>query len=100
MRTPSGVTPLAVAPPSLSDRTLAFAFAGTKLLIGGSAEAPGVPTLTGLERAGTAVVRRSLGRLEGVDCMAIVLGDDAVAPAGFTLIGLRALFPRMPDVTL
>jgi NAD+ diphosphatase len=45
-------------------------------------------------------VRHYLGRLEGCDCMAIVLRDDAVAPTGFTLIGLRALFPRMPDAGL
>jgi len=63
MHTPTGFTPLAVAPPSLSDRTLAFAFAGTKLLIGGSAEAPVVPTLTELERAGITGVRHYLGRV-------------------------------------
>ena len=100
MHTPTGFTPQAVAPPSLSDRTLAFAFAGTKLLIAGSVEAPAVPTLSELERAGIAGVRHYLGRLEGVDCMAIALRDDAVAPADFTLIGLRALFPRMPDAAL
>lgn len=100
MHTPAGFTPHAIAPPSLSDRTLAFAFAGTKLLIGGSAEEPVVPTLTELTRAGITGVRHYLGRLEGCDCMAIVLRDDAVAPTGFTLIGLRALFPRMPDAGL
>ena len=63
MHTPTGFTPQAVAPPSLSDRTLAFAFAGTKLLIGGSAEAPVVPTLTELERADIGGVRHHLGRL-------------------------------------
>jgi NAD+ diphosphatase len=100
MHTPTGFTPQAVAPPSLSDRTLAFAFAGTKLLIGGSAEEPVVPTLTELERADISGVRHYLGRLEGCDCVAIVLSDDAVAPTGFTLIGLRALFPRMTDAAL
>jgi NAD+ diphosphatase len=100
MHTPTGFTPHAIVPPSLSDRTLAFAFAGTKLLIGGSAEEPVVPTLAELTRAGITGVRHYLGRLEGCDCMAIVLRDDAVAPTGFTLIGLRALFPRMPDAAL
>jgi len=100
MHTPTGFTPQAVAPPSLSDRTLAFAFAGTRLLIGGSAEEPVVPTLTELERADISGVRHYLGRLEGCDCVAIVLSDDAVAPTGFTLIGLRALFPRMTDAAL
>ena len=100
MHTPTGFTPQAVAPPSLSDRTLAFAFAGTRLLIGGSAEEPVVPTLTELERAEIGGVRHYLGRLEGCDCVAIVLSDDAVAPTGFTLLGLRALFPRMSDAAL
>jgi len=100
MHTPTGFTPQAVAPPSLSDRTLAFAFAGTRLLIGGSAEQPVVPTLTELERVDISGVRHYLGRLEGCDCVAIVLSDDAVAPTGFTLIGLRALFPRMSDAAL
>jgi NAD+ diphosphatase len=39
----------------------------------------------------------ALGRLDGVDCVAVALDDETNAPAGFTLAGLRALFLRVPE---
>ena len=100
MHTPSGFTPLHVAPPALSDATLAFAFVGAKLLIRGSEAAPAVPTLVDIVGAMPAGVRHYLGRLHGADCFAIGLPDDAPPPPGFVLTGLRALFLKLPESTL
>ncbi len=49
---------------------------------------------------GLAGVRHYLGQLQRADCIAVALPDDAIAPAGFCLAGLRSLFLRLPDVTL
>jgi NAD+ diphosphatase len=91
---------LHTAPASLSDTTLGFAFAGARLLVGGDEQSPAVPSLADLERAGVEGVRHYLGRLDGIDCVAVALPDDTVAPAGAFLAGLRSLFLRIPDATL
>ena len=44
--------------------------------------------------------RHYLGRLDGVDCVAMLLRDEAVAPAGYAFTGLRALFLRLPEPLL
>jgi NAD+ diphosphatase len=100
MHTPAGFTPLHIAPAALSATTLAFAFAGPRLLIGGDEQAPIVPSYGDVVRALPDGVRHYLGRLEGCDCVAIGLADDAVAPPGFHLAGLRSLFLRMPESRL
>jgi NAD+ diphosphatase len=100
MHTPVGFTPLHVAPSDLSATTLVFAFAGAKLLVGGSEDAPVVPSLGDLERAGLNGVRHYLGQLHRADCFALGLSDEAAAPDGYFFTGLRALFLRLPDVTL
>jgi NAD+ diphosphatase len=100
MHTPDGFTPLHVTPTAMSETTLAFAFAGAKLLVGGSEQSPVVPSLADVERAGLVGVRHYLGQLQRADCIAVALPDDAIAPAGFFLAGLRSLFLRLPDVTL
>jgi NAD+ diphosphatase len=100
MYTPAGFIPLHVTPSGLSETTLAFAFAGPRLLVGGSEQSPVVPSLDDVVRAGLDGVRHYLGRLQGADCVAVALPDDTVAPPGFFLAGLRSLFLRLPDVTL
>ena len=89
MHTPAGFTPLHVTPSAWSATTLAFAFAGAKLLLAGDEHAPVVPSLADLERAGVNGARHYLGRLQLADCVAVALPDDAVAPDGFALAGLR-----------
>jgi len=98
--TPSDFTPSHVAAEPLAGTALAFAFAQAKLLVCGDERAPTVPLVGDLERAGLAGERHYLGRLDGTDCVAVTLPDDALAPAGCTLTGLRALFLRMPDPLL
>lgn len=97
MLTPPGFVashaPLSTVPPS----ALAFAFAGTKLLVGGDEAAPTIPLAGELARAGLAGRTHHLGRLDGAECVAVALDDAATAPAGFALAGLRSLFLRMPE---
>jgi NAD+ diphosphatase len=100
MHTPEGFLPSHVTPEVLTGKTLAFAFAGPRLLVGGEAQAPVVPALADLERAGLHGIPHYLGRLQGADCIAVALADDTDAPSGFALAGLRSLFPRLPGVTL
>lgn len=100
MHTPEGFVPLHVSPQALSEATLAFAFAGSRLLVGGSEQSPVVPSLDDLARAGVDGVHHYLGQLQGADCVAVAMPDDTPAPPGFFLAGLRALFLRLPEVTL
>jgi NAD+ diphosphatase len=100
MHTPAGFTPSHVTPPSLTETTLAFAFAGPKLLVAGDTQSPVVPSLADLERSGLRGTQHYLGRLQHADCIAVALADDVQAPEGYALAGLRSLFLRLPDVTL
>ena len=102
MHTPAGFAPSQVAPALLPGTALVFAFADAKLLVAGADDMPTVPTLAEFERAGLAGDRHYLGRLHGVDCVAVTLPDaaaanDAGAPAGWRYAGLRSLFLRMRE---
>jgi NAD+ diphosphatase len=99
LQTPANFTPSHAAAP-VSDTALAFAYAGSKILIGGDAQKPIVPLVGELERAGIDGVRHYLGRLDGIDCVAVLLADDATPPPGFALAGLRSLFLRLPEPLL
>ncbi|HEX6138072.1 MAG TPA: NAD(+) diphosphatase [Casimicrobiaceae bacterium] len=100
LHTPSGFAASHVAPAPLPGTSLAFAFAQSKLLVGGDEGAPTLPLVADLERAGLTGERHYLGRLDGVACVAVTLSDDAAAPDGFRLAGLRSLFLRMPEPLL
>jgi len=100
MHTPAGFTPMHVTPSSLSETTLAFAFVGGKLLIRGNEQAPVVPSLDDVVREMPVGSHHYLGRLQGADCVAIGLPDEAATPVGYMLTGLRALFLRLPEATL
>ena len=100
MHTPDGFAPSPVAPAIVPATSLVFAFGGPKLLVAGDERTPVVPLAGDLERAGVEGTRHYLGRLDGVDCVAMRLPDDAVAPAGHAFTGLRALFLRLPEPLL
>ena len=100
MHTPSGFTPLHVTPSALSETTLAFAFAGAKQKIRGDETSPVIPSLDDVVREMPAGVHHYLGQLQGADCIAIGLPDEAGAPPGFHFTGLRALFLKLPEATL
>ena len=100
LHTPSGFEPSHVPPALLPPAALAFAFSQSKLLIGGDEHAPSLPLLADLDRAGATGERHYLGRLEGVDCVAVTLADDAQAPDRMVFTGLRSLFLRLPEPML
>ena len=100
MHTPPGFVPSHVTPPTLAATTLAFAFAGTKLLVAGNDVAPVIPSLADLEAAGATGTRHYLGNLQGADCIAVALADEAPALPGFALVGLRSLFLKVPEPAL
>jgi NAD+ diphosphatase len=100
MHTPAGFVPAHVTPRALPGASLAFAFTDGKLLVSGDEQAPVVPVLADLTRAGVDGSRHYLGQLQGVDCVAVTLPDGTAAPAGFRLTGLRPLFMRLPEATL
>lgn len=105
MHTPSGFVPSHVVPshvvPSIVPGTsLAFAFAGTKLLVRGDPSAPMIPLLDELRHAGLVGAGHYLGELDGAPCMAIALPDDAPAPVGWNFAGLRSLFLSLQEPLL
>ena len=101
LHTPAGFAPARVAPVPLPGTALVFAFTGAKLLVCGAEAMPTVPTLGEFGRKGIAGERHYLGRLRGVDCVAITLPGDASAPDGCPdgcrYAGLRSLFLRLPE---
>lgn len=97
MHTPADFAPAHAAPALLPGNSLVFAFADAKLLVCGDEGVPTVPTLAELEGADLAGNRHYLGRLRGVDCVAITLPKAAPEPAGCRYAGLRSLFLRLPE---
>ena len=88
MHTPDGFVPSHTLPAMLPGTTLAFVFSDANLL---------VDELGAIGIDGT---RHYLGELAGVPCVAIGLADAISAPSGFQLLGLRALFFRVPETLL
>ncbi|HEY3460030.1 MAG TPA: NAD(+) diphosphatase [Casimicrobiaceae bacterium] len=97
MLTPPGFVPSHATLATVAPSALAFAFAGTKLLVAGAEGAPMIPLAGDLAGANIGGRTHALGRLDGVDCVAVALDDETNAPAGFALAGLRALFLRVPE---
>ncbi len=100
MHTPAGFTPGHVRPQSLAAGTLAFAFRGERLLVGGTAETPTVPDFAASQRLAAGEAVHYLGELDGMACVAVPLADDAPEPEGWRYAGLRSLFFRLPDPLL
>ena len=100
MQTPGGFAPSPVAPAIIPGTSLVFAFSGARLLIAGSEHKPMVPLAGELACQAIAGTRHYLGRLDGVDCVAIVLPDDVRVPSGYALAGLRSLFLQLSEPLL
>jgi NAD+ diphosphatase len=98
--TPEGFMSSHAAPAPIVGTALAFAFADAKLLVGGDEQVPTVPLLSELASAGVDGVQHYLGRLDGVDCVAVTLPDATAPPPGTRLAGLRSLFLRLPEPLL
>jgi len=104
LHTPEGFAPAHVLPAALSAGTIAFAFRGDKVLVSGSGtqgEAPPrLPAWGELPALGLAGTPHYLGALDGVDCVAVGLPDNAAEPPGWRYAGLRSLFFVLPDALL
>ncbi len=100
MHTPVGFTPAHVAPAALPRGTLAFAFRDTRLLVGGTADAPVIPDFATSQQLVTGQNVHYLGDLEGAACVAVPLADDAAEPEGWRYAGLRSLFFKLPEPLL
>ncbi len=104
MHTPDGFTPGHVLPAEFSAGALAFAFRDSRLLVCGGAvqedPPPRLPTLVELGALGIAGSRHYLGALQGVECVAVGLADDALEPESWRYAGLRSLFFALPDALL
>jgi NAD+ diphosphatase len=100
LHTPDNFNSSHALPIVLSGASFVFAFSDAKLLVGGTEDAPSVPTLDETRAAGVDGIRHYLGELAGIGCVAMVLAADASAPAGFRFSGLRPLFFRLPEPLL
>ena len=100
MHTPEGFSPSHARPAGLPAGTHAFAFRGTKLLVGGPDDLPVVPELAALGADIVGEPLHYLGELHGTACVAIPLADDAAEPPGLRFAGLRSLFFRLPEPLL
>jgi NAD+ diphosphatase len=100
LHTPDNFVSSHALPTVLPGATFVFAFSDAKLLIGGTEDAPTVPTQDEMRAAGVDGIRHYLGELAGIACIAMVLAGDATTPAGFRFSGLRALFFRLPEPLL
>ena len=80
LHTPAGFTSSHTLPAALPADALAFAFRDARMLVGGTDDAPLVPSIAQLERLGIRGDRHYLGELDGTGCVAIHLPADAPEP--------------------
>lgn len=100
MHSPPRFVPARQHADPLPDDAWVFAYSGTQILWHGSDDAPAIPTLVDLSRAGIGGDLHYLGALEGRPCVAMTLAEGTAAPPAFSASGLRALFFRIPDAML
>ena len=97
MHTPAGFIPGYALPAVLPAGALVFAFRAAQVAVGGSEQAPAIPTYAEATAAGLAGPLLMLGTLDGVPCVAQPLADDAPDASGLRFAGLRSLFFVLPD---
>ena len=99
MNTPAAFEPGIALPGTLSPSTQVYVWRDDKILVRAT-EPPAMPTLAEVERAGIDGTRLYLGRLEGIDCIALHAASDAAEPEGWQWRGLRSLFLQIPEAHL
>src|SRR2546426_11340978 len=99
MNTPAGFEPAFTAPPELAADAVCFVGREDKILVA-PGEPPTLPTFADLTRLSIDGARHYLGRLEGIDCIAIRIAADTPEPAGWQWRGLRTLFLQVSDPLL
>lgn len=100
MHTPAGFVAAHELPAVVPAHARVFAFRDAKLAVGGTEQAPTVPTFSEATAAGLVGPLRMLGLLAGVPCIAQTLADDAPDRPGLRFEGLRALFFALPEPLL
>jgi NAD+ diphosphatase len=104
VHTPHGFAPGYVLPAVLPAGATAFAFRDGKMLVSdedGKVESPPrIPAWGELAALGLAGVPHFLGALDGTDCIAVRLDNDAAEPTGWRFAGLRSLFFALPEPLL
>lgn len=99
MNTPAGFEPAFACPQAPLDGAVCFVWRDDRILAG-AGEPPSLPTLRDVMSLSIEGPRHYLGRLDGVDCIAIrALGDGGVTDR-WQWRGLRSLFLQLPDAWL
>jgi NAD+ diphosphatase len=96
MNTPAGFEPAFASRLDLSADALCFVWRDDKILAR-AGDPPGLPLLSDVLRLSIDGARHYLGRLDGVDCLAIRAAPDAEVDEGWEWRGLRSLFLQVPD---
>jgi len=99
LNSPPGYEPGFALPPALAVDALCFVWRDDKILVRDE-EVPVLPRVSDLARLGVAGAKHYLGRLDGVDCVAIRVALDTPDAEGWQWRGLRSLFLRLPDSLL
>lgn len=99
MNTPAGFEPAFTHPRSLSDEAVCFVWRDERILAGAN-DPPALPTLGDVTALAIDGPRHYLGRLDGVDCIAIRALGDISLPDRWQWRGLRSLFLQLPDAWL
>jgi NAD+ diphosphatase len=96
MNTPAGFEPAFASTAEVSADALCFVWRDDKILAR-AGDPPGLPLLRDVMRLSIDGARHYLGRLEGVDCLAIRVAPDAEVDEGWEWRGLRSLFLQVSD---
>ena len=99
MNTPAGFEPAFAFPVEPSADALCFVWHGDKVLAQ-AGDSPGLPRLSDVMRLPADGARHYLGRLDGLDCIAVRATSDATPGDGWEWRGLRSLFLHIPDPVL
>jgi NAD+ diphosphatase len=99
LNSPPGFEPGFVLPAEIAGNALVFVWREDKILVRDE-DAPVLPRMSDAMQLGVDGPRHYLGRLDGVDCVAVRVAPDTPEPAGWQWRGLRSLFLRVPDAVL
>ena len=99
MNTPAGFEPASTCSRSPPDEAVCFVWRDDKILAG-AGEPLALPTWRDVTALAIDGPRHYLGRLDGVDCIAIRALGDAGVPDRWQWRGLRSLFLLLPDAWL
>jgi NAD+ diphosphatase len=99
MNTPAGFEPAFAFTAEPSEDAVCFVWRNDRILAR-PGDPPTLPRLRDLTRLSIDGARHYLGRLDGVECVAIRTAAEAPDAEGWEWRGLRSLFLQLPDVWL